>query len=672
MDWSTEEGTYVGDESEVVKYSVRTPIPRRYLKVDPSGRAYYISPGGDDGNPGTKESPFRTIQRCADIAQAGDTCFVREGTFRETVRPMNGGRVRDPIKYVAFPGEKVTLNGTDVVSGEWSAYQGAIYQTKVTGAFEQLFVDGQMMIEARWPNMRLEQIWDRSCWANTVKGSRYGQIVDPELVKTDVDWTGAIATLNVAHRFLTWTRRVNSHTPGGDSFSYNRDMEPRIQNSANATKPWEDNYYYLTGKLGALDSPGEWFHDVETGTLYLWCPDGASPDSHTVEIKVRERGFEVRDLDEIHLIGFHFFGTTFSFENTVHSVVDDCHLLFPTFARELTDLDADPKPAPQTRMSGSHNTIRNCSLAYTPLSGLVMVGPDNTLDNNLVHDVCWNGSLRYPAINLAEERPSDKWKPTLVKSNTVYNCGSAGITFRGQAYVIEYNYVHDLGLTSNDVAGIYTSGAEVAGSVVRYNWVHGCHPESERGQHIGLGIRLDDQGRDFSVHHNVVWDCGLDAIVVKGEYNYVYNNTVLHLKPELRYASSIRLDTEPEPYKAWRRDHPLLGEQNAHTLVFNNVVGLIRAEYKKDTPFENKSNAIHNALTYSPELVDPAQFEFAPRAGSSLIDAGIAMPGLTDDFEGNAPDIGAYEYGGTYWRPGYRPRMSLFARDSIGDPYAIV
>lgn len=71
----------------------------------------------------------------------------------------------------------------------------------------------------------------------------------------------------------------------------------------------------------------------------------------------------------------------------MHSVVDDCHLLFPTFARELTDLDPDPKPARQTRMSGSHNTIRNCSLAFTPLSGLVMAGPDNTLDNNLVHDV---------------------------------------------------------------------------------------------------------------------------------------------------------------------------------------------------------------------------------------------------------------------------------------------
>jgi hypothetical protein len=149
---------------------------------------------------------------------------------------------------------------------------------------------------------------------------------------------------------------------------------------------------------------------------------------------------------------------------------------------------------------------------------------------------------------------------------------------------------------------------------------------------------------------------------LKGEYNKVYNNTIFHTKPEFRYANSIRMDTEPEPYKPWRQDAPLFGEQNAHSLVFNNVVGIIRSEYKKETPFINTSNSIHNQLNYAPELRDPEKFDFRPSDGSSLIDAGIAMPGLTDSYIGDAPDIGAYEYGGINWIPGYVAIPARFYR----------
>jgi hypothetical protein len=648
-------------EGDVVEYSIRTPIPRRYLMLAPSGTEYYVSVQGDDQNPGTREAPFRHIQRFADIAKPGDICLVREGTYRETVRPKHGGRTGDPIRYVAYPGEKVTISGTEPITGQWSIYKGSIYQTKVDRDVEQLFVDGKMMIEARWPNMRFEDLWERSCWANSGTGSAYEKMVDPELAKTDIDWTGAIATLNVAHQFHTWTRTVSKHRKGSDTFEYIGNMG-KLSGTIGKPGHWRDDYYYLSGKLEALDIPTEWFYDREAKALYLWAPAGKSPASHTVEVKARDRAFEVNNLNEIHLIGFHFLACTFQFENTVHSLVDDCHLLFPTYARELSD-SRHAGATPVTGMSGSHNTIRNCSLGYTPLAGLVMTGSYNTLENNLVHDVCWNGSLRYPAISMrAGDRPSNEWNPTIIKGNTVYNVGSAGIGLRGQAYTVEYNYVHHAGLMSHDVAAIYTSGPDIAGSIVCYNWVHNCHPEIENGKNIGLGIRSDDQCRNMSVHHNVVWDIGLDGIVMKGEYHKIYNNTTLHSKPEFRFGNSIRMDTEPEPYKAWRMDSPLFSEQNAHSLVFNNLTGLIRAEFRKSTPFIHCSNAIHNELNYAPELRDPGRFDFRPKADSSLIDAGISMPGLTDNFEGEAPEIGAYEHGGINWRPGYQPKAALFYR----------
>ena len=41
-----------------------------------------------------------------------------------------------------------------------------------------------------------------------------------------------------------------------------------------------------------------------------------------------------------------------------------------------------------------------------------------------------------------------------------------------------------------------------------------------------------------------------------------------------------------------------------------------------------------------------------PEAGSAAIDAGVAIPGVTDGFVGQAPDLGAYEQGAPYWKAG--------------------
>jgi hypothetical protein len=53
-------------------------------------------------------------------------------------------------------------------------------------------------------------------------------------------------------------------------------------------------------------------------------------------------------------------------------------------------------------------------------------------------------------------------------------------------------------------------------------------------------------------------------------------------------------------------------------------------------------------------LYNPADFDFRLRPGSAAIDAGVALPTINEDFSGRAPDLGAYEAGGTL--PHYGPR----------------
>jgi len=53
---------------------------------------YYVSPGGDDGNPGTSSAPFATLQRCVDLWNGVDWIACRgAGVFDETVSVAAGG-----------------------------------------------------------------------------------------------------------------------------------------------------------------------------------------------------------------------------------------------------------------------------------------------------------------------------------------------------------------------------------------------------------------------------------------------------------------------------------------------------------------------------------------------------------------------------------------------------
>ena len=54
-----------------------------------------------------------------------------------------------------------------------------------------------------------------------------------------------------------------------------------------------------------------------------------------------------------------------------------------------------------------------------------------------------------------------------------------------------------------------------------------------------------------------------------------------------------------------------------------------------------------------PALVAPAQGDFTPTETSALIDRGIALPGINDDYGGAAPDIGAIERNDPIFRDGF-------------------
>uniref|UniRef100_UPI003216CEE9 hypothetical protein n=1 Tax=uncultured Draconibacterium sp. TaxID=1573823 RepID=UPI003216CEE9 len=653
--------------------------------------AYYVSPGGNDKNTGTVHAPFKTIKKVASLLQPGDTCILRGGIYRETVNLYRGGSEEKSITFMAYPTEVPVLSGNEVITGQWEHFKGTIFRIRLESDLDiqQVFVDGALMTWARWPNASFKERWSSDKWKMASSESTFGVLRDQDLAGTNIDWTGAVVTLNTNPNWNKWTAVVENHAKGKDHFQYSTALQWKQFLKASAGR----GSYYLSGKLEALDAPEEWFYDKRSGYFYIYMPEGNNPSENVVEIKLRNYGFYFERGNFIKLQGIHFFGCTFNFRECNNCIVDRCHIRFPNAARTLDELNMPSKPTICTQMIGHHNSVINSSLAFSPTFGLRMLGSFNLVENNLIYDINWVGSLAYANVwmgslednyswegalkyegilaetvtqatseeltkvrwggstgNIVAVHDPDRAKPEgncIVRRNTLFGSGNIVLGFFEQPnYNISYNHVYNGGFFVHDVSMIYTTLPQVRGSVIHHNWVNTKYK---------LCIRADDQSRGVCVHHNVMWGSSKGSLVVKGEENSVYHNTTL--KPKSPSNWGLNVQVWPEPDKPhYRKLWPLLDEQNKHTPVWNNLTHKITDHhigrlYPADDPRLSNNLVIANPDSL---LVNSTGMDFRPCEGSPLVDAARRIEGINDNYIGKAPDIGAYELGGEYWIPGYQ------------------
>ena len=80
---------------------------------------YYVSSSGSDSNSGTSTSaPFRTFARAVKPLRAGDTLYIRGGTWTQQLDLMNtSGTSSAWIKIAGYPGETVTIRYAEPLVG---------------------------------------------------------------------------------------------------------------------------------------------------------------------------------------------------------------------------------------------------------------------------------------------------------------------------------------------------------------------------------------------------------------------------------------------------------------------------------------------------------------------------------------------------------------------------
>ncbi|HVN49019.1 MAG TPA: DUF1565 domain-containing protein, partial [Bacteroidota bacterium] len=100
-----------------------------------TGNVYFVSPSGSDTNPGTFAQPLLTISAAIAKAAAGDTIYVRGGTYSFTgsstaitLPAKSGSSVTNRCNLIGYQGERALL--------DFSAMTGTSADgLKITGSF---------------------------------------------------------------------------------------------------------------------------------------------------------------------------------------------------------------------------------------------------------------------------------------------------------------------------------------------------------------------------------------------------------------------------------------------------------------------------------------------------------------------------------------------------------
>jgi parallel beta-helix repeat protein len=124
--------------------------------ASPPGNGFYVSPSGSDSNPGTLAAPWRTIGKAAATLSAGQTVYLRAGTYAEgmgtscttsynTVSFSNSGTSGAPITVAGYPGEEssVIVKTKLRLAGSWILLRDFVYDRNYAYSSADLACTGE-------------------------------------------------------------------------------------------------------------------------------------------------------------------------------------------------------------------------------------------------------------------------------------------------------------------------------------------------------------------------------------------------------------------------------------------------------------------------------------------------------------------------------------------------
>ncbi len=574
-------------------------------------QVYYVSPTGNDSwsgrsaemNPDRTDGPWKTLGRACATVGPGDTCRLREGVYREVLRPLRSGTPEQPIVFETHGGETVWLSGADPVD-HWTAAGDGLLKTQLDwdlGDENQLFFGDAMLTEARWPNANGTLL---SPTRASAVGGTANTIVDPNLPGGNDAWKDAVVWCAGGHRWYCWSATVTGFDAESHTLSFDKSQPDKWY------IPREGSEYVLMGVRNALDAPGEWWLDRQSKVLWLKPPVAADFSVSPVEAKRRTYAMDFTGLAHIHVKGVNFRAAG------IRTDADSHHLLLQGLKGKYIGHSyvTDISNKATVLIKGHHIEVNSCELSFSSGSLVRIEGHDNRLVNCFLHDGDyagkWNGVASFSG------------RRQLVSHNTIRDSGRDVCSIhRLMESLIQYNDLSHGGWLTSDLGMTYGHNTDFMGTVIRFNWVHDNLAKGHTA-----GIYFDHCSHNAIVHHNVVWNVpGMPLQVNNPSYFMLcYNNTLWNSGAISTFDHSHRDD--------------LFGCR-----FQNNIAA---------SPFKLPPHVVAqpNLIDANPKLVDPEHGHFELSSDSPALGAGVILAGITENAGKGPPDLGAYP---PKWKAGH-------------------
>lgn len=340
----------------------------------------HVSPTGDDSHPGTRDKPLATLAAAQRVARKarGSTVLLHAGVYYlpETVvlTAADSGTT-----LVAAPGEEVVLSGGMKLALKWQPHRdGVLRATTPAGlAIDQLFVNGQRQLMARYPNFVPDVRPYGGFAADAFSRERAARWANPV--------GGFIHAMHRAH-WGGYHYRITGKNEQGEVVS-----EGGWQN--NRQSGMHGEHRYVENIFEELDAPGEWFHDAVTNTLFYLPPQGLDMATAAVEVVRLRHLVELADTDHVTLRGIIFRHAARTFMDVKEPLLRSdwtiyrggAVLLNRTVDCTIEDCEFDQLGGNAIFVNKQNRRVRivGCDIHDTGASAVAFVGDPNAVRNPL-------------------------------------------------------------------------------------------------------------------------------------------------------------------------------------------------------------------------------------------------------------------------------------------------